>query len=270
MKCNKIIIGGCSFFNKPWEIENLSRKNIPTYIKDFLSENKGLSHREIHELYHQQVDDNKIIHYDNFKLSTQLTNKFNKEVISFTKNGKSNDSILDDIINYLVDNKKEKNNKIIIGLTAPSRIKRYYDPIKEYVDLKLMWYDRKSDKLHPEYILDDHYNDIRKYYEIYLKYFYNLQSHIESINKKLNVIKFISEINNHKMLIIDNLLFPFEDKNSTTYQNFVKNNKDYLFYFNENNFSWPKFIRTYDKDYNLSHPNSSDVSVLVDLIKKYG
>ena len=35
--------------------------------------------------------------------------------------------------------------------------------------------------------------------------------------------------------------------------------------------TWPFILsKKLNLDYNLSHPNSSDVSVLVDLIKKYG
>lgn len=262
---SKLIVGGCSFFNEVFEVEITARNNLPKYIKTFISNNQKLSHKEIGELYYKYVNDGKIEHHKNFKLSNQLSNKLNKQVISFTKNGNSNDSILDDIINYVIENKTEKNNTIIIGLTSPTRIKRYYNPIEKFVDLKPIWFHKESYKLHPEYIIDEHYSDIRKYYEIYLKYFYDLESYIKLLNQKLSILKFISEINNHKIIIIDNLLFPFEeDVKSVPYKIFEESNKDVLFYFDDNNFSWPRFIKSYDIEYKLSHPNSSDIKTLVD------
>lgn len=268
MKYNKIVLSGCSFFDEPFEVENITREVIPSYIQDFLSENIGMNHDEITKLYHQKIKNGKLIHYDNLKLSTQLINKFNKEVISFTKKGKSNDSILEEVINYLVKNKNDKNNVIIIGLTSPHRIRRYYDYKKKYVDLKPLLYERDTGIMSHEYIDGEHYKDISKYYEIYLKYFYDTEEHIKTVDNKLDILKFICKSNNHKLIIIDNLLFLFDSDKSKEYQNFIQKYKEHLFYFSENNFSWPKFIRTYDKGYFSQHPNSSDISILVDLIKK--
>ena len=268
MKYNKIILSGGRFFHEPFEVENITREVIPSYIQDFLSENKGISHDEITELHYDYVSSGKIKNYRDFKLSKQLFKKFNKEVISFTKNGNSNDSILDEVINYLVKNKTDENNIIIIGLTAPHRIRRYYDYKKKYVDIKPKWYEVENYTMSDEYINDEHYNDISKYYGLYLKYFYDTEEHIKSVNNKLDILKFICKSNKHKLIIIDNLLFLFENDRSKIYKDFVQRNKEYLFYFGENNFSWPKFIRSYDKGYLSHHPNSSDILILLDLFKK--
>jgi hypothetical protein len=268
LKCNKIILSGCSFFHEPFELESINREIIPTYIKEFISDTNNISDVDINKLYYDYASSGKIKNYFDFKLSKQLFKKFNKEVISFTKNGNSNDSILDDVINYLIENKKDTNNIIILGLTSPHRIRRYYDYNKKYIDIKPKWYDRSTDIMSNDYISDEDYKDIGKYYELYLKYFYDTEEHIKTVNNKLDILKFICKSNKHKLLIIDNLLFLFDNDESKNYQNFVQKNKEYLFYFDENNFSWPKFIRSYDKGYGSQHPNSSDISILVDLFKK--
>ena len=138
MKYNKLIVGGCSFVRQVHDAEDIDRNVVPDYIKGIKTKSK--SKQEIQHYVNKKYKEHKNT------WSKLVSNKLSIELVDFSIGGNSNERFFRDIFNYLINNPNEKNNLVIIGLTASNRMSRFNSIYNKNVNIHLRDVDGIKDK----------------------------------------------------------------------------------------------------------------------------
>lgn len=233
-----LIVSGCSFFDYPWEWENTER---PSYDKE-IGKLKGKENYKKLKKYGV----GNILH--NFLGTDKLYN--------FAQPGKSNESIIYDVKNKLVE-KNIDNSIVLIGLTQSARYnipakKDIYSTYKFYIEPQLSKYESLTNKHQCTF------EDLKKFNELRHKVYFSLEHYNNELILELDFInKFLKSINS-KLIVINNL---YDVKIS---------DKEYLFEFSTNTNKWGEFIKSYDNTYQLvQHPNADDHRILAEELFKF-
>jgi len=269
MKYNKLIVGGCSFVSDVHDAENIERNIQPEYVKNIINKYPNKTAWEIRRLpEYLNLSENP----QQYTWPTLLKNYLDIPLVDFSFGGNSNPSIFRDITNYLIENDKETNNLVIIGTTALNRISRWYELKNRYINLHLKDFD-KIEKLYHGHLFDNP-NDLADYQMLYLKYFHDEEESLIQVQKNIDLLKYICKQQNHRLVIFDNLIFSasinkrrFGRKEDPLKEKFMKDNHENLLYFKDNIFCFPKYIKSYDSGYRLSHLNRVDHKIFFDIIK---
>lgn len=260
MKYNKLIVGGCSFVAQVHDAEDINRNVIPDYIKEIKTKLK--SKDDIRKYTNKKFKVNK----NENRWSTLVSNKLSIELVDFSVGGNSNERFFRDIFNYLINNPNEKNNLVIIGLTASNRISRFISSYNKNINIHLKDISKIEDisKLYSyKYFFE---NDLVDFQNLYIKYFYDYENEFRLIKERINLLKYICNHQNNKLIIFDNLFFRLNDKKYL--KEFIDIYDENLFYFEEKEIQWPEWIKTYDSKYKETHPHSVDHKILAEMIIK--
>lgn len=258
MKYNKLIVGGCSFVRQVHDAEDIHRNVVPDYIKELKTKSK--SKQEIQQYVNKKYKEHKN------PWSKLVSKKLSIELVDFSKAGNSNERFFRDIFNYLINNPNEKNNLVIIGLTASNRMSRFNSIYNKDVNIHLRDVDRIKDKSKlnaSQYFFE---NDLVDFQKLYIKYFYDYENEFRLIKEKINLLKYICNHQNNKLIIFDNLFFRLNDKKYL--KEFIDIYDENLFYFEEKIIQWPVWIKTYDSKYKETHPHSVDHKIFAEMLIK--
>lgn len=269
MKYNKLVVGGCSFMAACHDDEDIIRNTQPDYVSEIIKTNPTKNISELEEIV---IQSDEYPHRFSRTWISLLKDYLELELEDFSESGKSNPHIFHDITNYLIENKNEYNNLIIIGTTALNRIYRWLDYKQEYVDFHLKDFD-KFENLYCSHLFDNP-NDLADYQMLYLKYFHDEEESLIQVQKNIDLLKYICKQQNHRLVIFDNLIFSASRnkrilgrKEDPLKEKFMKDNHENLLYFKDNIFCFPEYIKSYDNKYTLSHLNQADHKIFFDIIK---
>jgi len=244
-----IYIDGCSFFNYPWEWENNRRQS---HNKDIAKINPKTT-KNLTEVLKKNTFGYAIAKH--FKVNNYTNNS---EV------GKSNESILRDTKEYLLNHKFD-NSFMVIGLTQESRydvptvIDRHnsgssskYTINKFYIEPK----DRQFDRLFNRKRIT--LKDYEKFNQLRHKVYFSLEHYIDDLETDLSIINKILINNNSKLIVINNLL------------DYKFSNKPYYWNIQNKYNNWQDFIKSYDIKYDMEqHPNTDDHKILAKELINY-
>jgi len=272
MKYNKLIVSGCSFVADIHDLEDIKRNIQPEYVKNFIRKYPNKNAAELRKLPEYI---NLLQNYIEYKWTTLLKNYLDVPLVDFADGGNSNPRIFRDITNYLIENKNDTNNLVIIGTTALNRINRWLDYKQEYINLHLKNFDKfeKIENLYSSHLFDNP-NDLADYQMLYLKYFHDEEESLRQVQENIDLLKYICKQQNHRLFIFDNLIFSTSRNKrilgrteDPLKERFMKDNHENLLYFEDDIFCFPKFIKLYDNKYVNSHPNRVDHKIFFDIIK---
>jgi hypothetical protein len=244
-----IYIDGCSFFNYPWEWENDKR---PSHNKEIAKINPKTAIDLPSKL--QKYNFGNII-AEHYKVDNYTNNS---EV------GKSNESILRDTKEYLINHKFD-NSFMVIGLTQESRydVPKVKDPHRsgstsEYTINKFYiepserqfssLYNRKNTTI----------KEYEKFNQLRHKVYFSLKHYINDLEADLTIINKILINNNSKLIVINNLL------------DYKFSNKPYYWNIQNKYNNWQDFIKSYDIKYDMEqHPNTEDHKIFAKELINY-